>query len=609
MAMKKFALILLFVSFKPLAQLYVDPDYYVYVNDQVLFVQQGIELVGDAFYTNANNGNIYLRNEAQLIQGNTASGNTGEGELSVFQEGAASQFTYNYWSSPIRNHPTDPADNFRVTQFFDPSAGTIFNPTAAAFYAPGGNLNGSSTPLTIASRWLYTFVSSNNYSQWAYAGTTNSIAPGLGFTMKGTDNFNQQYDFRGRPNNGTIDVDIAAEQFTLVGNPYPSAIDLAQVLLDADNSDVLAEAHFWEQDATVNSHNIRAYRGGYGVWVPGTTNPADPGTYNPPPYDNFDGNGNQIGTGAGTLPNVSGRRYTPIGQGFMVLGDTGIPVGSQFTFKNIHRVYETENATFSQFNKAHKHGKGTNNPNLERKVMFNNGWETTAISEPLKISTIRLNTIVNNTFARPLTLAFRDGASVNFERGMDGSRASDFKDDGYFVIDGKKYTIQSTNFDLEQKIPFGFISDGNSNFSIMVGKTENLDENFNVYLFDEDENTYTSILNSKYTITLPKGEYNNRFFITFKEDNTLSNNELTITGFGIFQNNQTKQLVISNPKNHSITQISLYDVTGKLLIGQNSLNSNSRIQVETGNLASGVYVVKLETASKQSITQKIIVKN
>lgn len=607
--MRKFALILLFLSFNLPAQLYVDPAYYVYVNNQVLFVQQGVELVGDATYTNANNGNIYLRNEAQFIQGNAASANTGKGELSVFQEGAASRYTYNYWSSPIRNHPADPADNFRVTQFFDPSAGTIFNPTAANFLPFGGGLNGSSTPLTIASRWLYTFTSANNYSQWTYAGTANGIAPGLGFTMKGTDNFNQQYDFRGRPNNGTIDVDIAADQFTLVGNPYPSAIDLAQVLLDADNSDVLAEAHFWEQDATINSHNIREYRGGYGVWVPGTTNPADPGTYNPPPYDNYDGNGNQIGTGAGTLPNVTGRRYTPIGQGFMVMGATGIPAGSQFTFKNVHRVYETENTTFSQFNKAYQHGKATNNPNPERKVMFNNGWETAIITEPLKIPTIRINTIVNNTFARPLTLAFRDSASPNFERGMDGSRASDLKDDSYFVIDEKKYAIQSTDFNLEQKIPFGFISSGNTSFTVTVGKTEYLDEAFSVFLFDADENTYTDIVNSKYTATLPKGEYNNRFFITFKEDNTLSNNELPITDFGIFQNNQTKQLVINNPKNHSITQINLYDVTGKLLIGQNRLNSNSRIQIETGNLATGVYVVKLQTDSKQSITQKVIVKN
>ena len=86
---------------------------------------------------------------------------------------------------------------------------------------------GISSPLTISTRWLYTFTTSTDYSDWNYVGASGDIPAGLGFTMKGTNGSgnNQLYDFRGKPNNGTISNLVTADNFTLVGNPYPSAID------------------------------------------------------------------------------------------------------------------------------------------------------------------------------------------------------------------------------------------------------------------------------------------------------------------------------------------------------------------------------------------------
>src|SRR5690606_37867905 len=62
------------------SQLYVGPNSYMYVNDQIVYVKQDINL--------QNNGNIYLRREAQLLQGTTGSStNQGARKLSVYQEG------------------------------------------------------------------------------------------------------------------------------------------------------------------------------------------------------------------------------------------------------------------------------------------------------------------------------------------------------------------------------------------------------------------------------------------------------------------------------------------------------------------------------------------
>ncbi|RKS17856.1 hypothetical protein CLV94_3297, partial [Flavobacterium endophyticum] len=77
--MKKlqFLLPLLLLSIVTQAQLYVSTNSYMYVKDQVVFVKQDINL--------QNNGNMYMRNESQLLQGTTSvSANKGLGKVSVF---------------------------------------------------------------------------------------------------------------------------------------------------------------------------------------------------------------------------------------------------------------------------------------------------------------------------------------------------------------------------------------------------------------------------------------------------------------------------------------------------------------------------------------------
>ncbi|MCB0457623.1 MAG: hypothetical protein KDC91_07760, partial [Flavobacteriaceae bacterium] len=91
------------------AQLYVTPnattstDSYIYVNDQLLFVEQDVNLVQNTNDINTR-ASIYLRNDSQLIQGATASSNSGTGLLSVQQNTPNDDsWDYTYWCSPIGN--------------------------------------------------------------------------------------------------------------------------------------------------------------------------------------------------------------------------------------------------------------------------------------------------------------------------------------------------------------------------------------------------------------------------------------------------------------------------------------------------------------------------
>ncbi len=83
------------------AQLTVKPngaaDSYVYVKDQILYVESDIALtrnnpLGDY------EASIYLREDGQLIQGGTTSTNSGNGQLSVQQDTPETNaFAYYYW--------------------------------------------------------------------------------------------------------------------------------------------------------------------------------------------------------------------------------------------------------------------------------------------------------------------------------------------------------------------------------------------------------------------------------------------------------------------------------------------------------------------------------
>lgn len=75
-------------------------DSFVYVENGFLFIETQIDLSINP--SEAKKASLYLRDEAQLLQGTSNATNTGNGMLSVFQEGNASAYTYNYWSAPVQ---------------------------------------------------------------------------------------------------------------------------------------------------------------------------------------------------------------------------------------------------------------------------------------------------------------------------------------------------------------------------------------------------------------------------------------------------------------------------------------------------------------------------
>ena len=137
--------------------------------------------------------------------------------------------------------------------------------------------NGITSPLTIADYWIWKYANleSDNYSLWQHARSTSTIQVGEGFTMKGPGSglvsSEQNYELEGKPNNGDIDLTINAGNDYLVGNPYPSAIDAHEFILDNGNTIAGTGAttgtlYFWEHWGG-GSHNLAEYQGGYATYT------------------------------------------------------------------------------------------------------------------------------------------------------------------------------------------------------------------------------------------------------------------------------------------------------------------------------------------------------
>ncbi|MCL6296660.1 secretion protein, partial [Gaetbulibacter sp. 2012CJ34-3] len=137
----KFTFTLLLITSLSYAQLSVRNSAYVFVNDEIVFVENDVNL-------NEAASTIYLRNQGQLIQGTgtetAATKNSGIGELSVYQNGNVGVHEFNYWCSPIASKTSSTVNNpFGISLLNDITGLTTATPATYIF----ANYNGSASPL------------------------------------------------------------------------------------------------------------------------------------------------------------------------------------------------------------------------------------------------------------------------------------------------------------------------------------------------------------------------------------------------------------------------------------------------------------------------------
>jgi hypothetical protein len=539
-------------------------------------------------------GKIDLQGESQLVQGATSTLDaTSSGTLERDQQGTQDLYTYNYWASPVGiSNSSSNNNSFTLASILKDGTNPAL-PININWLTSGYN-GTSGSPIGIADYWIWKYANqlSDNYPSWQHVRSTGSLQPGEGFTMKGTADTGgaitneQNYVFNGKPHNGDVKLTLSSGNDYLIGNPYASAIDADEFILD-NISDGLGRAssniidgalYFWDHFAS-STHNLGEYQGGYATYtlLGGTVAISNDIRIN----------------NSGVIGSKKPEQFIPVAQGFFVTADDGGTV----IFKNSQRIFKTEASDPSTFLRANDE-KGKENTEIPE-------GETTPKDTRPKI---RLMLDSPKGYHRQLLLGADKSASPIFDRGYDAPLTENNNEDLFWIANEKKYIIQAVNnFEDSNVFPLGLKITEQGEVAFKIDELENIPESLDIFVYDKVLNTFNDLNLMTYKINLEAGEYLDRFELIFN-NSSLSIDKIDSKTVDIFYSNAEDSIVINNPKGYKITTVYMVNMLGQEVFSARKFNEvTNYLNLKLNKLSTGAYIINVIT-DKGGVSKKVIVK-
>ncbi|MGA9591137.1 MAG: LamG-like jellyroll fold domain-containing protein, partial [Salegentibacter sp.] len=547
-------------------------------------------------------GIIDLDGDSQLIQP-TGSIAKGTGHLEIDQQGTASSYNYNYWSSPVI--PAANSLKYKVAEvMFDGSTTGIgkwkpINFNGQYWWADGAK----TTPIKISDYWINTFrkKDADQYSDWEQIGSNTDLLIGEGYTMKGTSgnatiSDPQNYTFKGFPNNGTITLEnIGADQNYLIGNPYPSAISADEFILDhlkvsggTNTQNVFNGTLYYWDHFSGHTHYLQRYVGGYAMY-------------------NLSGPVRAIATDdrINTSTNEKGYKvpgpYIPVGQAFFINtanqgwnSETENIQGGDITFKNKYRAYVSERDTTSiRFLKPVTLDKKSN----ENKFHKDNRYK------------IRLNFHSPTGYDRELLVTADANASNGYDLGYDAPLLDNTDEDMFWLIGDGEFVIQGVpNFNIDQVLPIGMMTSEKGMIEVKIAKLENIPAEINIYLRDNSDSSYYNLRKASYQAELEAG-YHKRYDLVFNDGSIVKQQPGIISSrLDASYADKKHQIKLDNPELLPIEKISVYNIAGQLVETFSDVDTKKSLLLDLKKpLSSAIYIIKV-FSEDESVSKKIIVR-
>ncbi len=455
-------------------------------------------------------GLIDLVDESQLVQTENSDLDTNSsGNLERGQQGTSDLYSYNFWSSPVGTINTTTNNQVYTIANLMLDGSDADNPLNMLF---SGGFNGApGTPITISSYWLYKYTNNpaGDYSSWQYVGPSGGLSPGLGYTMKGPGTGGvadpQNYTFKGKPNNSTdtdeITFTIDAGNQYLIGNPFPSALDANDFIMDNPHLD--GTLQFWQHWGG-GTHVLTGYQGGYATYTLAGGVPA----VSHPSVDQ---------TGSGT---ITPGRYIPVGQGFF----TGAISTGTIVINNSQRnfVRETSGSSFFFFtgNQINHAASSAANSDTENQVLDDSYYDAPDLRQKFRIGYDS-----PELFHRELLLTIDEATTMGYDRMYDGLNSGGPEDDMKWMIEDNQAVIQAIKkIEDGLELPLLLTTSTAGLNSISLSHIENEDLEIEIYVRDIVQNSYTNLKEDVFSIDLEAGEHSDRFYIVFRapEEDTSS---------------------------------------------------------------------------------------
>ncbi|MGB0521968.1 MAG: FG-GAP-like repeat-containing protein [Flammeovirgaceae bacterium] len=485
-----------------------------------LTVNSGAPVVVAQEVTNA--GSIIVEHNAAFVQSNITPSNSGSGTYTVQREGSTYFQDFNYWSSPLQSITLGDISGWESQNLYS------FNATTQAWSSET-----TGTTMAVAT---------------GYTASGNTESPGTTLrTFSNTSGFNSGTITKTLTFNSDADSD---NDWNLIGNPYPSGIDVAAFLATNYNGGTgpIANAvYLWNSDGNdhVSSDTDYAIMNSAGVANAG---------------------GNTAPTSA-TIASC---------QGFFVQ----VTAAGNVTFENTHRI--TTNNTFLRTS--------------DQKA----GWQR-----------LWLGVTVNDQYANEILIGFMPDAKTGKDQ-YDAQKLSGSSQLSFYSFPActgekplapipcasanelGKLAIQGLpTLTDEIKIPLGLEAKTTGTYRFQINHAINLAA-YEVVLVDRLTEKFSDLRDQTFQIKLEEGTYEDRFELLIGQRITQLNTEWTPATLDLYAHQN--KIYFKNRKGDQVrVQVKVMDVLGKAVWESKLLLDANPEPIVMDSMKPGIYLVQVET--------------
>ncbi len=497
-------------------------------------------------------GTFNIKNNSSLVQIDNV---VNTGNINMERIANVKRFDYVYWSSPVKTF-------------------------ASSAISPG-------TTAGFIYKWIPTIPTNiNGWGNWTFGSETMLL--GKGYIVRAPNASPVPStpfiaNFIGVPNNGDITIPIERgiyngadystgvsttlatkddDNWNLLGNPYPSAINPTSFLLGNTNLEGFVKV--WSHGTPLSTLLTDPFYNDY-VY-----------NYTPGDYITYNGSGSTVGPGVNNIA---------AGQGFITLMDhTSASASENVTFTNAMRRDGSGNVYSN--NQFYRTGNRDNLTVNEQNRM----WIDLISPDNKNIRTL---------------LGYIEGATNEEDRLFDAFTDNKLSLNLYSIINEKPMTIQgrALPFDDSDIVSIGYNAPIEGNYTMALATVDGLfSGSQEIYIEDKELSIIHNLKQNPYYFSTQPGIFKNRFVIRYTpQENKLYNKDFD-------ENNEVsifvKDYINIKTTNQSIKAVSVYDVSGKTLYERKQIDKKEIVLQEIQS-SNGIVLVKLLLENGVEVTRKI----
>jgi len=372
---------------------------------------------------------------------------------------------------------------------------------------------------------------------------------------------------KGEPFNGILNYPLAYTTtqpnvdhgYNVVGNPYPSNLDIKQ-LYDDNSGKMEEEFLFWDNRGnTIMEQQGSDYEGFNYAKFNAATSPNGTGIAAPTNQYHPD---KKIPT-----------RFVRPGTAFMIRAKSTAN-GQTLNFKNEYRVAANDPLSPEFF------GKGDEHATSDRY------WLIMTTPSSMDVMT---------------AVAYFEGGDDNYT--IDDSDANGLSDELYTFADSEQVVIQGRkSFENTDEVLLGYRAYKTGTYIISVYDKEGVfAEGQDIYLIDNELNMVVNLSKKPYKFRTRAGEFNHRFVIVYRPklstDSVIARNQINFT--------KKDNWIVVESSIDKIDEIEIFDLNARSIYKKTSVGSNKH-NINTIGFDHQIIVVKVRTETGETADKKFI---